>query len=137
MSDFVLDASVSTSLLIPATEAQRHYAKRIFDLIANGAIPAVPSLWMAETASVLIKARRSKLITKAAYEIALETLDSMSYIPHHVAYTVREIVDIAEKAQLTGYDAVYLDLARKLKIPMATVDAGIVSACQRYRIAVL
>lgn len=61
----------------------------------------------------------------------------MPYVPHHVAYTVREVADIGAAHQLAGYDGIYFDLARRLGVPMATLDDGIASACKRHRVPLI
>lgn len=137
MSDFVLDASAGLALFLPAVKEQRDYADKVFSLIRSGAEPAVPSIWVVEMAAALLKSRRSRGISSAGYSAALDTIDVLPYVLHHIAYTVRDIADIAAKSQLAGYDSLYFDLARRLEIPMATLDDGIRSACQHHAVKLL
>jgi len=41
------------------------------------------------------------------------------------------IVDLAESHGLTVYDALYLDLALRLSLPLATLDRKLAAAAQR------
>lgn len=137
MSDFVLDASVSLAWYLPATSAQDAYAGKVMTLIRNGAIPAVPSLWIHEMGARLIKAQRSKLITLAALNKSVSELEAIPYDTHHIAYSVGMLVKAAKGYHLQGYDAVYFDLAKRLGIPIASVDRGIRSACKRFALPLL
>ncbi len=137
MSDFVLDASVALSLYLPASTAQKDYSAKVLTLIQNGAVPAVPFLWIQEVGSSLIKARRARGITLATFNRAVNELDSILYETHSIAYGIADLVRLAKAYNLQGYDAVYFDLAKRLGIPMASVDRGIRSACKNHAVTLL
>ena len=137
MSDFVLDASVVVSLYLPATSVQRAYAVKTLELMRNGTVAAVPGLFDLEIGSVLIKARRKRLINTTLLDEALADLDAMFFEIHHVRYTTSEVVGIARRFMLTGYDAVYFDLAKRLNIPIASLDRGHKTACKSYGVKLI
>lgn len=83
MSDSVLDASVVVSLYLPATPAQRAYASKVVGLLYNGAVAAVPGLFAEEIGSVMIKARRKRLINAAVLDGVLADLDAVFLEIHH------------------------------------------------------
>lgn len=96
MSDFVLDASGTLSLYLPSSQAQKDYADKVLTLIQNGAVLAVPFLWVQEVASSLIKARRAREITLATFNRAVHELDSMLYDTHSIAYGIGDLVGYAK-----------------------------------------
>ena len=48
-----------------------------------------------------------------------------------------ELVQLATAAQLSAYDAVYLELAMRAKAPLATYDKKLAKAAKRFGIEVL
>jgi predicted nucleic acid-binding protein len=46
-------------------------------------------------------------------------------------------LEIADRCELTPYDAVYLELARRRKIPLATLDRALQAAAKRMGVAVI
>jgi len=137
MSDFVLDASVTLAAHLPATPAQRAYSAAVLRLIRAGAVPAVPALWAMEIGAVLIKAKRKRLITQPRMDAAVKEIDMMSYDEHHMPFTVPGMVRIAKDYMLQGYDAVYFDLAKRLGIPLASLDHGHRTACRAHNVKLL
>jgi predicted nucleic acid-binding protein len=45
-----------------------------------------------------------------------------------------EVVDLGLRYHLQGYDVVYLELARRLGVPVATLDGGMRTACETFRV---
>jgi len=134
MSDFVLDASVSLAWFLPASNEQDRYADKVLTLIQNGAVPAVPSLWVQEMAARLLRARRSREIPLATFNQAVKIVEDMPYETHHIAYSLPQLIALAKAYNLQGYDTVYVDLAQRLSIPVATVDKGIRTACRNHAV---
>lgn len=130
MSDFVLDASVVAALYLPALPEQRQYGIDVLSLMREGAVPAVPGLFALELGSVLVRARRKRLVTATALQNALADLDALFLEIHHIPYTVADVVGLAQRYTLAGYDAVYFDLARRLGVPLASIDRGHQAACR-------
>ena len=137
MSDFVLDASVSLCWFIPSSPAQDIYADKILTLITNGAVPVVPSLWIEEMAARLMKAKRSRMISLATLNKATRIIEDLPYETHHIGYTFTELITAAKAYNLQVYDTVYFELAKRLGIPMATVDKGIKTACKSHAVTLL
>ena len=40
-----------------------------------------------------------------------------------------ELIDLSQRYHLQGYDVIYFELARRLAIPIASLDGGIKTAC--------
>lgn len=128
---FVLDASVTMAWLL-ADEADP-YAVQVKEAISQGAIPVVPSLWFIETTHTVLRAERRLRITAAK---ALEIIGFLKALPveidpdqSRVAFT--EGWALAKTHQLSAYDAIYLDLAIRRSLPIATLDEPFRAAARR------
>ena len=134
----VLDASVALTWFLNATAEQSRYADNIAALIDRDA-PAcvVPGLWHIEVGSRLISWQRAKELSRIQLQDALAKLGRLTIETHHHAYDPREIVQLAQRYQLAGYDAVYIDLSQRLQLPLATLDKGMRTACVRYGVELL
>ena len=103
----------------------------------SGAI--VPSLWRLEVANALHMAVRRKRIDAAFRDASIADLgalniDTDSETDQHAwAGTLQ----LAECHQLTLYDAAYLELAQRLKLPLATLDRELRTAAMALGVTVL
>ena len=116
----MLDASVAAVWCFAdeATAASQALRRSLVDNIA-----VVPRLWHTETANMLLVAERRVRITAARCAellgflaaIPLKTEDEQQRIPGPV-------LGLARKHGLKVYDAIYLDLALREGLPLATRD---------------
>lgn len=97
----------------------------------------VPSLWRLEVANGLLGAvRRGRLAVErrdALLEALLEmdiAIDAETDL-HAWSGTVR----LAEAHGLTAYDAAYLELAQRRRLPLATLDAALAQAAREAGVA--
>jgi predicted nucleic acid-binding protein len=137
MSDFVLDASTALALFLPNTPAQEEYSDYVSTLIKNGAVPAVPNIWVVEISAVLARSKKAGRISKATLDKACGYYDQLSVDVHYIEYTTKKLVQLSAIYNLAGYDAVYFDLAKFLNIPIASVDKGHCSACKAHGVELL
>lgn len=88
----------------------------------------VPALWEIEMTNVLRTAcRRGKLNASRAQEILAEALRlPLRFAEEKPPPT--EVLALALRHDLTAYDATYLDLALRLRLPIATQDAALRAA---------
>jgi predicted nucleic acid-binding protein len=132
----VLDASLALAWYFqdeatPATD-------RILDRVAeNGAV--VPALWRLELANGLQVAVRRGRISTAYRDGSLADLTQMQIETdletdmHAWSATLR----LAEKHNLTLYDASYVELAQRRRLPLATLDREMRRAADELALAVL
>ena len=106
-------------------------------LIKNGAVPAVPNIWVVELAAVLARSKKAGRISKATLDKACGYYDQLSVDVHYIEYTTKKLVQLSAIYNLAGYDAVYFDLAKFLNIPIASVDKGHCSACKAHGVELL
>ena len=132
MSDFVLDASVALAWVLDNPIAA--YAMEVRRALASGKRGLVPALWHLEIANGLATAERRRDLIGADVDDALATIQAtaagaidteMSFSP------VGEALANARSFQLTAYDAVYLDLARREGLPVATLDKSLRAAASK------
>lgn len=140
MSNFVLDASIALAWAVDHPEPAG--AREIRLSFLSGRLAIVPSLWVLEVANGLIQAERRGKLDLAEVERARDLYESMmsSYIEVQTdspQSSFREIQEIARRHQLTAYDASYLFLASQHRLPLATLDASLISAAQKSNVALL
>lgn len=130
MTDLVLDASVALAWCFDneATEA----SDRVLERVANDAA-AVPAIWHVEVANVLALAERRRRITQARSAQFITLIEGLEIIVDEEtpsrAFT--RILDLAREQRLTAYDAVYLELAMRLGVPLASKDRDLCNAAER------
>lgn len=122
--ELVLDASVSLAWFLKESPERATYAAAVSAAATDGAILHVPVQWGIEVGHVLLREQRRKIITSTRLHQALADLDRFDIRVHLEPFTPRRIVELANRYHLQGYDALYFDLARTLRLPLATLDSG-------------
>jgi predicted nucleic acid-binding protein len=132
----VLDASLTLSWYFE--DERTSTGDAVMDRVAiDGAF--VPSLWRYEVANGFLKAIRRKRIVAAYRDASLAEL-------RHLPITVDRSGDdmtwtatlaLADRFQLSIYDAAYLELAERRVLPLATGDRALGAAAQSLELAVL
>jgi predicted nucleic acid-binding protein len=117
----VLDSSATLAWLYSdeITEAIR----RVFEAIAeHGAV--VPALWRLEIANGLTMAVRRGRIDSEFRRAALSDLMMLEITTdaHTDSNAWGETLQLADRCGLTVYDAAYLELAVRRRLPLATLD---------------
>jgi predicted nucleic acid-binding protein len=67
-------------------------------------------------------------------------LQNANDLPLRIDHELPSIVELSELAamhDLTPYDAVYFELARRRKLPLATLDAALVKAARAAKLPLL
>ena len=132
----VLDSSATLAWVYSdeVTDAIRH----VFDLVIEGGA-WVPALWRLEVANILeMGVRRGR--HDAAFRDA--TLADLALLPIALdPETDRQAwgatVRLAERQQLTLYDAAYLELAQRRNLPLATLDRELRAAAKAEHVVLL
>ena len=84
----------------------------------------VPILWFYEVGNGLLMAYRRKRITFDQIDGFLTRLRALPIdAAQQVPTEILELPAIAQKHSLTSYDAAYLALAMRFRLPLATTDA--------------
>jgi predicted nucleic acid-binding protein len=127
MSRFVLDCSVTMAWCFEGESDA--YARAVLAAIPRG--PAVvPPLWLLEVANVLVVAERRRRITRADASRFLELLGELPLVvaePEGLS-GMAGILGLARELALSAYDAAYLHLARRERMPLASRDRALRAA---------
>ena len=125
----VIDSSITLAWFFEDERSDR--ADNVMrQVVKAGAV--VPSLWRLEIANALQSAVRRKRITSVFRDASLADLSSFpiavdSETDRHAWGTT---LTLAERCQLTLYDAAYLELAQRLRLPLASLDQELRAACR-------
>ena len=127
---FVIDASVGFAWLHPAQATPE--TEKLLEQVGNGAQVVVPALWFIEIANSLLVLQRRKKLTADERKSALETLGALNLTvdEESAREAFRKVSELAEKHGLTAYDAVYLELALRRKLPLASRDEALRQAAK-------
>jgi predicted nucleic acid-binding protein len=132
----VLDASLALSWYFE--DEHTSAANVLLDQVADtGAV--VPALWRLEIANGFHTAIRRKRIDAAFRDKAIAQLRCMSIIidPDTDTYAWTTILHLADRFQLTPYDAAYLELAQRRMLPLATLDKALSASAGTLGISLL
>ena len=136
MSPIILDCSVTASWFIPDEFSKSSF--NIRDKIRErGAI--VPTIWSLEVGNVLLISERRKRITKEQRQKALYILKDLPIKTDELTFKNAwfEIIELAEKYNLTLYDACYLELVLRYNSILATFDNNLKQAAKLAGIVLL
>lgn len=135
---FVLDASVALEWFLPGRGARAEYAEFVLEQVGTGdLLPVVPDLWHYEIASVLVAAKRDKRISAARLRSSQLSIIGLHVETLAIEISAAELIDLSQLYHLQGYDTVYFEIAKRLSIPIASIDGGIRTACKVFGVALL
>lgn len=133
---FVVDASVALACCFEdeATPATRYLLDRMCEETA-----VVPSWWYVEITNVLALAECKHRITPAqtAEFIALIEGFDLDVDDHAPGRAFSGLLPLCRTCHLTSYDAIYLDLAIRRHVPLATLDEPLRKAARKMGVKVL
>ena len=133
---FVLDCSIVIAAILP-DERPAIALDLLTQAQANGA--HAPAVWPLEVANSLLMAQKRKRIDEA-YRLDMLVLMAEANViidPETPALAWFDISRLAQRHNLTAYDAAYLELALRLKLPLATLDQRLADAARAEGVQVL
>ncbi|HKS76341.1 MAG TPA: type II toxin-antitoxin system VapC family toxin [Terriglobales bacterium] len=133
---FVIDCSVAMAWLFQ-DEATPRTSALLKRLATETAI--VPGWWFIEVANVLAMAERKGRISATqsdafARDISALRIERDDGAPDRAFH---QILALCRSHRLTSYDAIYLDLALRSSLPLATLDDDLRKAAKKLRVTVL
>jgi len=132
---FVVDCSVTASWLF-ADERDQWGQDLLASLQTREAV--APALWVLETANVLLVAERRGRLSRAEAVYASQLLLRLPIlVEDSEARALEEILALGQQTGLSAYDAVYLDLAQRSGLPLATRDAALREAARTLGVPLL
>ena len=131
MRAFVLDASIALGWMLDRPVPARASQARKF--IIAGAIPVVPGLWRHEVSNAVVISERRGRLTADQVKTLTADLEEFSDVVEVDVLMVRAslLIETARRTSLTAYDAAYLELASRRKLPLATLDEKLREAARR------
>ena len=124
---FVLDCSVTMAWVFPdeATEA----TELLRDSLVGGRA-FVPALWPIEVGNVLRVATSRGRIAKEDWARIRNDLEALpvEIDPISTSRIWGNVLDLAYGHRLSVYDAMYLELAERMRLPLATLDRALAAA---------
>lgn len=137
MKYFVVDASVSLCWCFENQTSR--YTEGVLEMLAGGAAASVPFLWPIEMSNALVLAQRRGNMTLAKMTALVEEINEW---PIHVDVAglhraFHQILALARERNLSAYDAAYLELALRERLPLATLDRKLRKAAQAVGIAIV
>ncbi len=125
MPGFVVDASVSAAWLLP--DEATDYTEAALAATA-GTDVWVPVLWQLEIGNLLLGAQRRRRIDSAKRVELVGAAAALRMRVDRDPLSMTDIDSLAARHRLTTYDAVYLELALRRRMPLATLDAELLTA---------
>ena len=129
----VLDSSVSLSWFFP--DERTNFTEAALQLVEKEEC-WVPALWRLEFPNALLVAEKRRRLTRAE---RLQVLDEVARLNLRVdprIHELRAISDLAERHNLSAYDAAYLELASRLDSALITLDEDLAAAATAAGVSV-
>lgn len=133
---FVVDASAALAWFFadertPQTQA---LLKRL-----DADLAVAPAIWPCEMANAFLMAERRKRVYPA--DIA-QFLSDLAVLPVRMERPLAPddmaaVIDLARRHALSVYDACYLDVSLRLKLPLATRDGSLAAAASAHGVKLL
>jgi len=136
MAVFVLDCSVSIAWVMK--DEENTISNTILQKLSTESA-IVPSIWKLEIGNVLLSCQRNNRISKEHRLRALYIYDELPIATDTFTgkYAWQETIELADRYSLSLYDACYLELAMRLKLPLATFDKQLKKACDTARVKII
>ena len=135
-SSLILDSSAALAWIY--ADEVTNVIREVFDAVAeNGAW--VPALWRLELANSLTMAVRKRRIDPDFRRAALADLALLDITTDQQtdSYAWTDTLNLADRVQLTVYDAAYLELATRRGLPLATLDQDLGDAAMAIGVKVV
>lgn len=129
--NFIADASVAVAWVHPAQATKETDA--MLQAIEDGATVEVPALWTLEVANALVVLVRRNKLAEAERQAALGCLRSLPVKIDHETTSLGLTVlsELASEHALSVYDAAYLELSKRRKLPLACKDGALREAARK------
>lgn len=113
------------------------YTDAVLRSVINGSEVVVPLIWRLEIANALVVAERRRKISRESADLFLRSLQQFNITVDLTGsdHVFGEVLVHARTHQRSAYDASYLELARRRRLPFATRDEPLKKAAQELGIS--
>jgi predicted nucleic acid-binding protein len=134
---FIADSSVGVAWAVPSQASDT--TDNLLDQVATGTPLVVPALWPFEVANSLLVLLRRKRILAPERDRALGALARLPLVLDEEGprLALGSISELAREHGLSVYDATYLELAVRRKLPLASRDEALCKAARRSGVKLL
>lgn len=131
--DFVLDCSITMAWCF--ADESTDFTDSILESL-NSKTAVVPTIWPLEVANVLLMAKKKNRITGIVSTSFIDALSTLPIVidPSTTSRAMHSIFSLAGELDLTIYDATYLELAIREKVPLLTSDQALIKAAKKLHI---
>lgn len=134
--NFVLDCSATMSLFLPDEELN-HISSKVAELLKSS-ICYAPSIWPYEVYNVILTCiNRQRLNGEQASSITRLVKKLPIKIDNSFTLTANNILNIAKTNNLSIYDSAYIELALRIKCPIATLDKKVIQVAKNVGIELI
>lgn len=136
MDAFVLDASMTIAWHFSDEETEATAAVEQMTITSS---VIVPGHWHTEVASALLVGERSRRATTSDSARFAERLQQLDLLvdPLPSDEVIGRILPLARAHRLTVYDALYLELAERRGLPLASLDKALCDAARSVGVNLL
>lgn len=136
MTAFVLDVSLTMTWCFEDEASTETWA--LLDRLSDDSV-LVPGIWAAEVANVLLVAERRRRLTRLQSRAFATRLLSLPILVEEASprRLLTDVLTFGRDTGLAAYDALYLDLAVRHDLPLATLDTTMRAAARKSRVRVL
>ncbi|HLG45904.1 MAG TPA: type II toxin-antitoxin system VapC family toxin [Reyranella sp.] len=136
MTAFVLDVSVTMAWCFEDEASDETWG--LLDRLAEDTA-LVPGMWSAEVANVLLVAERRRRIDRAKARAFAAQLLALPIVVEEapLSRTTGDVLAIGRDTGLAVYDSLYLELALRHSLPVATTDLKMRAAARKMRLRIL
>lgn len=135
MTGIVVDASTALAWCFPDEASE--YADGILVSLEKKTM-LVPAVWGLEITNAILVGERKKRLTQPDIKLFLSLIESLSFVEdvQSVGNSVRNVLPLAREYGLTAYDASYLELAMRHRVPLATLDVKLRNAAKQASVLI-
>lgn len=135
-ASFVVDCSVAMSWCFP-DEATAETTRLLDRLETETAL--VPAHWFLEVTNVLAMAEKRRRLASTRSDRFLSLLETLEFDVdvESPGRAFAHLLPLCRAHRLTAYDAVYLDLATRRRLPLATLDDDLRTAAKALGVTAL
>ncbi|MDZ7589701.1 MAG: type II toxin-antitoxin system VapC family toxin [Rubrivivax sp.] len=121
----MVDASVSAAWFL--SDEATPYTEAALEATTDRDI-WFPEVWSLEICNLLLSAQRRRRIDDAKCRQLVARAQALRVRVDHEAVTMATIDELAARHALSAYDAAYLELALRRRLPVATADKALLAA---------
>lgn len=126
----MLDSSYALELVLPTHASWQADTVRLFDRATSDLEVVVPMIFLAEVAAVLTRKVRGRATTHDKAETFLAELQQVPLGLDVTLLPAGQLYDLAGQWHCGAYDAIYIEVAQRMGLPLATRDRGQVAGAR-------